>query len=184
MLFLKDRLESFTAPIYGKTKRSALTYESLYNRCVTKVNALVTEYHKVQNDAQSLREIRNDIDYYIRRYHKYCIEERHGSHYIQLDIDVKNTDFEHLIPLSRVRDLLLSGVLTVNQSLNTPTVRLSRDKHKLLNESGWGKTTPSMWYPFKRYTAVFQGKYATYDGTIIDPETWTLEDHFDYFKTK
>jgi len=36
--------------------------------------------------------------------------------------------------------------------------------------------------PFKRYTNVFAGSYQTHDGTPVDPETWTLEKHFEYFK--
>jgi hypothetical protein len=35
---------------------------------------------------------------------------------------------------------------------------------------------------FKRYSEVFDAVYETHDGTDIDPNTWTLEQHFDYFK--
>jgi hypothetical protein len=39
-----------------------------------------------------------------------------------------------------------------------------------------------MWLPFRRYTQVFDAKFETHDGTAIDPEAWTLEQHFEYFK--
>jgi hypothetical protein len=39
-----------------------------------------------------------------------------------------------------------------------------------------------MWLPFRRYTQVFEAKFETHDGTVIAPETWTLEKHFEYFK--
>jgi hypothetical protein len=39
-----------------------------------------------------------------------------------------------------------------------------------------------MWCPFRRYTQVFDATYETHDGTAVDPETWTLDQHFDYFK--
>ena len=76
----------------------------------------------------------------------------------------------------------LSGSISVEQALNAPTVRLSRSKHMALKDEGWASQTPDMWLPFKRYTNVFTAQYATHDGTVIDPETWTLEDHFRYFQ--
>lgn len=180
---LKESLDQFTAPVYGKTKRTADTYKTVANHCRKHLVHLVNDYRAVENDQQLLREIRNDMDYYLRRYHKYCIEERDGmgAHYVEVGAD-KETDFEHLIPASRLRDLLLAGVITVDQALNAPTVRLSRSKHMALKDAGWASHTPNMWLPFERYTNVFTAEYQTHDGTVIDPKTWTLEKHFNYFE--
>jgi hypothetical protein len=180
---LKESLEQFTAPIYGKTKRSAETYQTVAGYCKSNLTRLGAEYHAVQNDQQLLREIRNDIDTYLRRYHEYCIQQRDGmkAHYHEVGAD-EDCDFEHLIPASRIRDLLLASSITVEQALNAPTVRLSRAKHMALKDAGWASKTPNMWLPFERYTNVFTATYQTHDGTQIDPETWTLEQHFDYFK--
>ena len=163
MIMLKESLEQFTAPVYGKTKRTAETYKTVATRCKIQLTQFVKEYQAVKNDQQLLREIRNDIDEKIRRYHEYCIKQ-------------------HLIPLGRIRDLLLAGAITVEQALNAPTVKLSRAKHAQLKDAGWASHTPDMWLPFRRYTQVFEAKFETHDGTTIDPETWTLEKHFDYFK--
>jgi hypothetical protein len=103
------------------------------------------------------------------------------AHYHEVNAD-EDCDFEHLIPAARIRDLLLAGSITTEQALNAPTVRLSRAKHHLLKEAGWSSTTPDMWLPFRRYSQVFETKYETHDGTMIDPKTWTLEQHFNYFK--
>ena len=180
---LKESLESFTAPVYGKTKRSPATYKTVAEHCEQHLAKLKDEYITTRNDQQKLREIRNDMDYYLRRYHKYCIEERDGmdAHYIEIDADA-DTDFEHLIPAARVRDLLLAGAITVEQALNVPTVKLSRAKHMALKDAGWASHTPDMWLPFKRYSNVFTASYQTHDGTPVDPEIWTLEKHFEYFK--
>jgi hypothetical protein len=51
----------------------------------------------------------------------------------------------------------------------------------MLKEAGWASHTPDLWYPFKRYTQVFAAEFETYDGVKIDPETWTLEQHYAYF---
>lgn len=179
---LKESLEQFTPPVYGKTQRSADTYRTVARHCSSHLVLLIEEYQGVRNDQQLLREIRNDIDYYLRRYHEYCIKQRDGmgAHYHEQGADAE-TDFEHLIPASRVRDLLISGIITVEQALNTPTVRLSRAKHMALKDAGWASHTPDMWLPFRRYSQVFDAKFETYDGIEIDPETWTLERHFNYF---
>lgn len=180
---LQESLEQFTAPVYGKTQRSPATYRTVATHCHRHLVRLVEEYRAVKNDQQLLREIRNDIDYYLRRYHEYCIKQRDnmGAHYHEVGAD-EDTDFEHLIPAARIRDLLLAAVITVEQALNTPTVKLSRDKHAQLKDAGWASHTPDMWLPFRRYTQVFEAEFETHDGTEIDPETWTLQKHFDYFK--
>lgn len=180
---LKESLEQFTAPVYGKTQRSPATYKTVARHCGSHLECLVEEYTGVRNDQQLLREIRNDIDYYLRRYHEYCIKQRDGmgAHYHEQGADA-DTDFEHLIPAARIRDLLLARVITVQQALNAPTVKLSRAKHAQLKDAGWASHTPDMWLPFRRYSQVFSAVYETHDGTVIDPETWTLEKHFDYFQ--
>lgn len=180
---LQESLSNFTAPVYGKTQRTAETYRTVSARCRRNLARLVEEYRSVVNNQQELREIRNDIDDNLRRYHEYCIQQRDGmkAHYWEIGAD-EDTDFEHLIPAARIRDLLLAGVLTTDQALNAPTVRLSRAKHHALKEAGWASHTPDMWLPFRRYTQVFTAQYQTHDGTVIDPESWTLEQHFEYFK--
>jgi hypothetical protein len=180
---LKESLEQFVAPVYGKTKRSADTYRTVASYCTRNLTRLVDEYSAVRNDQQLLREIRNDIDYYLRRYHEYCIQQRDGmlAHYHEVGAD-EDTDFEHLIPASRIRDLLLADKISVEQALNAPTVRLSRAKHMMLKDAGWASKTPNMWLPFERYTNVFSATYQTHDGTVIDPLTWTLDKHYNYFK--
>jgi hypothetical protein len=180
---LKESLDSFIAPNYGKTTRTAETYKTVAAYCKKNLDRLVVDYSQVVNDQQLLREIRNDIDYYLRRYHEYCIQQRDGmkAHYHEIGAD-EDCDFEHLIPASRIRDLLLAGRITVVQALNPPTVRLSRAKHMALKDAGWASKTPNMWLPFERYTNVFQAEYQTHDGTVIDPAMWTLEKHYSYFQ--
>ena len=180
---LQESLNQFTAPVYGKTKRTPETYRTVATYCTRNLLRLVEEYRAVKNDQQLLREMRNDIDYYLRRYHEYCIQQRDGmkAHYHEVGAD-DDCDFEHLIPASRIRDLLLSDKITVEQALNAPTVRLSRSKHMSLKDAGWASKTPNMWLPFERYTNVFTATYQTHDGTAIDSLTWTLEKHYNYFK--
>jgi hypothetical protein len=180
---LKESLENFTAPNYGKTLRTPATYQTVAEYRTRTLLRLVKEYHEVKNDQQLLREIRNDIDYNLRRYHEYCIKQRDGmlAHYHEVGAS-DDCDFEHLIPAARIRDLLLANIITVQQALNAPTVRLSRLKHSQLKDAGWAAHTPDMWLPFKRYSNVFEASFTTHDGTLINLDTWSLEDHYNYFK--
>lgn len=180
---LRESLDRFVPPVYGRTTRTRDTYLTVKQYCERNLVRLVQDYQDVRNDQQLLREIRNDIDYYLRRYHEYCIEQRDGmlAHYHEIGAD-QDCDFEHLIPASRIRDLLLARTISVDQALNAPTVRLSRAKHRLLKEAGWASKTPDMWLPFRRYTQVFDAQFQTYDGTQIEPETWTLDQHYRYFQ--
>jgi hypothetical protein len=180
---LKESLDNFVAPIYGKTLRTAETYRTVSDYCLKNLLRLINEYHAVENNQQLLREMRNDIDNYLRRYHEYCIQQRDGmrAHYHEVGAD-EECDFEHLIPAARIRDLLLANAITVQQALNAPTVVLSRAKHRALKEAGGAAKTPDMWRPFQRYSQVFAAQYQTHDGTTIDPETWTLEQHYAYFR--
>jgi hypothetical protein len=182
-MITQEAIQQFQTPVYGRTQRNAETYRTVARRCSQQIERLVAEYLSTRNDQQLLREIRNDIDHYLRRYHEYCIRQRDGmgAHYREVGAD-EDTDFEHLIPAARVRDLLLDGIFTVNQALNAPTVTLSRSKHRALKQAGWGSHTPDMWLPFLRYTNVFEAQYETYDGTVIDPCSWSLNQHFDYFR--
>ena len=147
---LKESLEQFTAPVYGKTRRTAETYQTVAGYCTRNLTRLVVEYNAILNDQQLMRETRNDIDYYLRRYHEYCIKQRDGmaAHYHEQGADAE-TDFEHLIPAARIRDLLLASVISVEQALNAPTVKLSRVKHAQLKEAGWAShrlDTHAIWH--------------------------------------
>ena len=180
---LKESLDQFVPAVYGRTQRTAETYQTVANRCRRNLDRLAREYNATVNNAQELREIRNEMDESLRRYHEYCIQQRDGmkAHYHEIGAD-EDCDFEHLIPAARIRDLLLFGIITVEQALNAPTVRLSRAKHMALKDAGWASKTPDMWLPFIRYSNMFTAKYQTHDGTSINPLTWTLEDHYNYFK--
>lgn len=174
-------IESFIPPVYTRTPRNAQAYRATYKYCSERLASILEIYKTSTNDQQTLRLIRDDMDNLLRRYHGYCIKENIGAHYVEIGATA-DTDFEHLIPAARVRDMMISGHMTITQALNCPTVDLSRHKHQALKEAGWASHTPDMWLPFQRYTQVFDAQFQTYDGTAVDPLTWTLEKHYNYFK--
>lgn len=173
-------IEAFVPPVYGRTPRNAESYRATYRYCSGRLAEILEIYRGSTNDQQTLRLVRDDMDNLLRRYHGYAIKENIGAHYREVGVDA-NADFEHLIPAARIRDMMIAGVITIDQALNCPTVILSRTKHHALKEAGWASHTPDVWRPFQRYSQVFDGQFVTYDGRAVDTGTWTLADHYQYF---
>ena len=179
MSILSEAIANFREPVHTPTKRSPDTYASIWNRCLTQLSCLIVEHDDVRNDQQLKREIRNEIDYQIRRYHNYAIKENFGAHYIE--VGAEKTDFEHMIPASTVRELCIAGILSPEQALNVPTCKLSKDKHVELREKGWGNKTPDPYLFWKRYEYCFDvSGFTTWDGEAVNP-LMTLDDHFARF---
>ena len=178
---LQESIKNFRSPVYTKTARSTFTYASIKSRCSKNITRLVEEYNNVKNDQQLLREIRNEIDYNLRRYHNYAIKENIGAHYIEVGLE-GNGIFEHMIPASTVRDLCIAGVFTEEQALNVPTCRISKGLDDLLREKGWVSKTPDIYNFWERYKYCFdtKGVFTTWDGHEVDTDM-TLDDHFAQF---
>jgi len=178
---LFERLEGFRTPRYTRVKRSTASYEATAQYVVSNLERLVELYDQTRNNEQASRLIRDDVDNYLRRYHQYCIKENIGAHYIEIGAEV--TDFEHMIPASRIRDLLLLERITTFEACNPPTCKLSREKHMILKDKGWASDTPDLIDFWQRYRLCFEtaGCFTTHDGTPVDTETWTLDKHYAYY---
>lgn len=174
-------IENFVPPVYGRTPRNSESYQATYRYCSRRLADILEIYRGSTNDQQTLRLVRDDMDNLLRRYHGYAIKENIGAHYREVGVDA-SADFEHLIPAARIRDMMIAGVLTIDEALNCPTVTLSRVKHHALKEAGWASHTPDVWRPFRRYMQVFDAQFETYDGRVVDPDAWTLQDHYAYFQ--
>lgn len=178
---LQESIANFRNPVYVRVQRSAETYRATAEYVQHRLLELVTQYRNTKNDQQTLRLIRDDIDNALRRYHEYCIKQNIGAHYVDPDLE-GNSIFEHMVPNSTVRDMMLHGVITPAQACNMPTCRLSKTKDDLLREKGWTSRTPDIFNFWERYTNCFDTTgFSTHDGTEIDTAVWTLDKHFSYF---
>ena len=178
---LRESIEDFAAPVYVRTKRSQESYAATAAYVTNNLDRLVELYLTTKNDEQTYRLIRDDIDNALRRYHQYCIKENFGAHYIEVGLE-GNGIFEHMVPASTIRDMLIAKVITAEQACNMPTCRLSREKDTLLRENGWASKTPDIYNFWKRYQYCFDtvGQFVTHDGVVVDTNM-TLEDHFNTF---
>ena len=180
MVLLKESIANFREPVYVRVQRSTETYDATASYVQTNLTRLVDLYRNTKNNQQTLRLIRDDIDNALRRYHEYCIKQNFGAHYMDPDLE-GNGIFEHMVPASTIRDMLLHNVITSAQACNMPTCRLSKHKDDLLREAGWASKTPDIYNFWTRYRNCFDiSGFTTYDGVKVNSD-WTLDKHFEYF---
>jgi hypothetical protein len=179
---LQESLSRFVKASYTKVTRSDITHAESLIISVDELDRLVERYRRDEHTPQTGRLLRDSMDHWIRRYHGYVIEGGIGAHYSQVGVDLKNCIFEHVIPAAKVRDMLIQGVLSTAQALNTPTCFISKTNDQLLREHKRVSSSPDYWQFFKRYD-VFGAdtKFKTHSGQDIDIAEWTLQNHFDFF---
>lgn len=180
-MMLKESIANFRAPVYVRTRRGPDSYRATAAYVTANLQRLVELYNTTRNNEQTSRLIRDDIDNALRRYHEYCIKQNIGAHYIEAGLE-GNGIFEHMIPASTVRDLLIADVLTPQQACNVPTCRLSKERDDMLREKGWASKTPDIYNFWKRYNYCFDtdGVFTTWDGQCVDTNM-TLDDHYEQF---
>jgi hypothetical protein len=176
---LKSLVESYRPTTYKRVKRSEQTHLESAKLTEREITRLLSLYQH-QETLQEKRLVRDAIDHWLRRYHGYVIEGGIGSHYIEVGVNLRSCIFEHIIPARDALDMLLQGIMTVRQAMNIPTCLISKDNDQVLREAGLVQSSPDYWLFFKRYN-VLESQFATHDGNIIDTDTWTLEQHYNYF---
>lgn len=178
---LMERVGGFAQKKPTPVKRGGPSYDATYNWAHRKLTHLVEEYRALGVEDQTARLTRDDIEFALRRYQNYCIKENIGAHYYEQGLaHGAKTEFEHVIPAAVARDLLLFDRLTVDEALNIPTCQLSKEKHKKLNSTKLGSTTPDIYWFWQRYQALGI-QIETHDGTEVDMSTWNLDSHYTYF---
>lgn len=181
MKTLMERVTGFAQKKPTPVKRGGASYDATYQFCRSEIERYAEMYKQLKVEDQTARLIRDMIDVLLRRYHGYSIKENIGAHYYEKELPHgTKTEFEHVIPAAVARDLLLFGRLTVDEALNIPTCRLSADKHKKLNSTKLGSTTPNIYWFWQRYQELGI-QIETHDGNDVDPAVWNLDTHYEYF---
>lgn len=182
MKTLIERVTGFAQKKPTPVKRGGASYDATQQFCRSEIERYIEMYQQLKAEDQTARLIRDMIDVLLRRYHGYSIKENIGAHYYEKGLPHgTKTEFEHVIPAAVARDLLLFGRLTVEEALNIPTCRLSADKHRKLNSTKLGSTTPDIYQFWQRYQSLGI-EVETHDGTAVDVANWTLDNHYSYFK--
>jgi len=193
MDILEEAFKNYRPARRTNVVRNEKAYADCFSFTSDELERLVEVYRTtVFEDDMRARLLRDSIDHHIRRYQKYSIQGKFKSHYYQRGISLTSAEtiFEHIIPEAQIRDSLIEGKITINQALNSPTCRISRDSNKLLNARGMHDQNTDPWRFFKRYTVGLAGgkdpiEFETYNGQIInDLDNWTFRDHYDFFGIK
>lgn len=174
---IKESVEKFVPPVYQRVTRGKDSYAQTNEFVYSELERLV-KMHKAESRLQSRRLIRDSIDHHLRRHHGYSIKGSIGTHYTQVEL-TENGIFEHMIPNSTIRDMLLTDVITPAQACNMPTCRISKLNDNLLRKAGYTSTTPDIYNFWKRY-AVCEGNFVDNMGNPVYNQM-TLEDHFRKF---
>jgi hypothetical protein len=178
---LEESLKAYKDRSYTKVVRNEDAYLQAEEITASELERLVYLY-KFEGKPMSRRLLRDSIDHWLRRYHGYAIQGDIGSHYAENGTTEKRI-FEHVIPASKIRDLLLAGVLSSVQAMNAPTCLLSETNDRKLRNSGLVSSTTNYWLFFERYANLGIDLH-TDDGYLINQDAWTLEKHFNYFGIK
>lgn len=162
-------------------KRNDESYRQCLEFTKSELERLLKMYEGMIEEDMTARLMRDSIDHHIRRYHDYAVKGKIGSHYREVGVIESQSIFEHVIPASSVRDMLIEGRISINQALNTPTCLIKKSQDIKLTENGLSKTSPNNWNFFQRYR-VLNSEFTTNIGTLItNLDTWSLEDHHNYF---
>ena len=178
---LMERVGGFAQKKPTPVKRGGASYDATQQFCKNEIERYVEMYRQLKVEDQTARLIRDMIDVLLRRYHGYSIKENIGAHYYETGLPHgTKTEFEHVIPASVARDLLLFDRLTVDEALNIPTCRLSAKNHRKLNSTKLGSTTPDIYCFWQRYQSL-NITVETHDGVAVDMTTWNLDSHYQHF---
>jgi len=126
------------------------------------------------------REIKGKYFYFLQRYLRDTQKARCSemAHYFAENSSTGDKmHLEHPIPQNRILQAYLEDDISAVEAIHMPLCLIAdSDKHTLQGE--WEQN--ATWtHPFKRYRlAGFTKQIKNLRGEIIDPNTWTIEDHF------
>jgi len=177
---VNESVQGFVQTTVTQVRRNGESYDQCQRFVEQELESALTQYRALDRVNMTARLLRDKMDWLLRRYQNYCIREQFGGHYREVGVSKKDCDFEHVLPESVVRDLLIHQRITIAQAMNSPTCMLSRRNHRELNSTVLGRTTPDIVQFWQRYQSLGV-EIETHRGDAVDLETWTLADHYSYF---
>lgn len=114
---------------------------------------------------------------YLRDTQKHRCRPNEAHYFSGSRIIGEKMHLEHPIPQNRILSAYLDGDISSIEAIHMPLCCIAdSDKHILQGE--WEQN--ATWtHPFKRYRlAGFTREIKNLRGEIIDPDTWSIEDHF------
>jgi len=183
---LQESVQGLRAPSYGKVQRTGESYVATARWAVRLIKICVRLYRRLERLDQTARLLRDTIEFAVRRYHTYFYEYQRQTHYRDASIGVNETRglvIEHVIPIRLLIAGLLQDRVPLSLVLNPPMCVIRKDSDDVLEKSGLGDVTPSVWHFWQRYQAL-NLTIVTNRNDPVDQSTWDLGTHVKYFSIK
>jgi len=181
---LEESVRGLKAPDYGKVQRTGDSYVATDRWARRLISICCRIYRRIDRLDQTARLIRDTIEFAVRRYHGYHFEFRKQTHYRDASIlpnETKGLVVEHVIPVRFLIAGLLQNKIPLSLVLNPPICLIRKDSDSVLEDSGFGDTTPDVWWFWRRYQVLNNITIITNKGDVVDTATWNLGTHCDYF---
>lgn len=169
-----ERFKMLDRTLVGKLQFRSANKISLEADC-----AILNRY---KNDLLSNavdKEVKSKYYYFLQRYLRDTQKDRcpGTAHYVADGANDNKAHLEHPIPQNKILQAYLEDHITALEAIHMPLCSIAdSDKHIL--EGEW-QLNATWEHPFKRYRlAGFTKQIKNLRGELIDPNTWTIENHF------
>jgi hypothetical protein len=160
---------------------SKYTFKSKIKPSIESCCEFLEKFKRELLSEHTASDLKSEYFYILQRYLRDTQKHRcrpNDAHYFTVTrIIGEKQHLEHPIPQNRIISAYLDGDITALEAIHMPLCSIAdADKHILQGE--WEQN--ATWaYPFKRYRmAGFTKEIKNLRGEIIDPDTWSIEDHF------
>lgn len=169
-----ERFRKLDQALVGRVQFRSASKVSLEAECAA--------LDRFKNDLLSTnvdKEVKGKFYYFLQRYLREVQKERcpGPAHYTAEGYTDGKAHLEHPIPQNKILQAYLEDHITALEAIHMPLCMIADcDKHTLEGEWQYNATWE---HPFKRYKlAGFTKQIKNLRGEIIDPGTWSIEDHF------
>jgi hypothetical protein len=168
-----EKYQKLDNKISGRSAFKASTKLSLDDQCRA-LDALKDLLLKADRELKSLWYY--VLQRYLRDIHKNRAKPA-KAHYTVFIPEKEKPHLEHPIPINKIISEYIDGELTALEAICMPICNIQdADKHHL--QGDW-ELNATWSRPFKRYQlAGIKKEIKNLRGEVIDPDTWTIEDHY------
>jgi len=173
-MFDLDRYKKLDEQLVGKIQFKSANKISIEADC-----SILDRYKNDLLSSAVDKEVKSKYFYFLQRYLRDTQKLRcpGTAHYVAEGASDSKGHLEHPIPQNKILQAYLENYITAIEAIHMPLCLIAdADKHTLQGE--WEQN--ATWtHPFKRYRlAGFTKQIKNLRGEIVDPNTWTIEDHF------
>jgi hypothetical protein len=169
-----NRFEGFVQVRQSPVQRTGLTEVQTYEYCYRMIDQAILEHRALEVMDQTAFLLRFNINRWLRYFHEYV-----GPSYKEAGLTSKDkTMLEHVIPVTQLVSLLITGRITIMEALYAPTCLLRKRNSKIVDKS-FQETTPDLFNFWTRYILTIpKVTIMLANGQAIDINNYSFDDHY------